>query len=439
MQQAAGVLNDVSAFSDDELLGRLHRLVCADRTLSAKLLVHLGEVDARGLYKEQAYASMFEYAVVALHMSEAEAYLRIQAARLGRRFPLVVELLGQGALHLTTIKLLGPHLTLDNHAQLLERARGKRKREVEWLVAEIAPQPDVPSRMRKLPGHTSSSSSSSSVGGNTPQVSIAVRSAICRAAVAPSAATPNVDRDAPLEPQTESAIAPTTHEKAPECSPFTLHAPRVRAASAPLSPGRFKLQVTLGQAAHDKLEQLRDLLRHQVPDGDLANIVELAVDTLLAKTLKQRFAQTSIPRKPRPTKLKPKPRVRSRRVPSRYIPRAVVREVHARDGERCTFVSPHGRRCTARAFLELHHHDTPYAHGGEATTDNLRLTCRLHNALFAERDFGKAFMRAKLREVREQRDPTRGNALQRPLAPCVSSGRTNSVQNVLNFDPLGEP
>jgi hypothetical protein len=88
-------------------------------------------------------------------MSEAEAYLRIQAARLGRRFPLVVELLGQGALHLTAIKLLGPHLTLDNHAQLLERARGKRKREVELLVAEIAPKPDVPSRMSKLPNHAS--------------------------------------------------------------------------------------------------------------------------------------------------------------------------------------------------------------------------------------------------------------------------------------------
>ena len=72
----------------------------ADHTLSARLLVHLGEVDARGLYREYAYASMFAYCVDELHMSEAQAYLRIQAARLGRQFPLIVELLAKGSLHL---------------------------------------------------------------------------------------------------------------------------------------------------------------------------------------------------------------------------------------------------------------------------------------------------------------------------------------------------
>ena len=88
-----------------------------------QLLVHLGEVDARGLYLEQAYTSMFDYATRALCMSEAEAYLRIQTARLGREVPRVLELLGSGALHLTAIKLLAAHLTPDNHVQLLERAR----------------------------------------------------------------------------------------------------------------------------------------------------------------------------------------------------------------------------------------------------------------------------------------------------------------------------
>ena len=73
-------------------------------------------------------------------MSEAEAYLRIQAARLGRQFPLIVQLFGQGSLHLTAIKLLGPHLTFDNHVRVLEQARGKNKREIELLVAALAPR-----------------------------------------------------------------------------------------------------------------------------------------------------------------------------------------------------------------------------------------------------------------------------------------------------------
>jgi len=80
---------------------------------------------------------------------------------------------------------------------------------------------------------------------------------------------------------------------------------------------------------------------------------------------------------------------------SRYVPRKVVREVYARDAGQCSYVSPEGRRCTARGFLELHHHE-PHARGGEATTENLRLVCRAHNALYAERDYGRSYMQNKL-------------------------------------------
>src|SRR4029077_15820374 len=100
MKQAT---NDVGLVTDQELMGRLGRLVRADRTLSARLLVHLGEVDARGLYREHAYPSMFAYCVEELSMSEAEAYLRIQAARLGRQFPVIVPLFARGALHLSAL------------------------------------------------------------------------------------------------------------------------------------------------------------------------------------------------------------------------------------------------------------------------------------------------------------------------------------------------
>src|SRR5262245_41457141 len=118
MAQEAVALDEVSHVADSELISRLRRLVRADQTLHARLLVHLGEVDARGLYREHAYASMFAYCLGELGMSEAEAYLRIQAARLGRQFPRILPLLAQGALHLTAIKLLGPHLTAANHALL---------------------------------------------------------------------------------------------------------------------------------------------------------------------------------------------------------------------------------------------------------------------------------------------------------------------------------
>ena len=331
-------------------------------------------------------------------MSEAEAYLRIHAARLGRQFPLIVELLARGSLHLTAIKLLGPHLTLENHVQVLERARCKSKREVELLVAELAPKPDVASRMRKLP-----------------ETSPAV-AARAQATVAPT----SVSAAPPLTSNVEAAqpsciprgAAPSVRA---DPTPFALSAQRPRAASVPLSPGRYKLELTAGQALHDKLEQLKNLLRHQVPSGDLAVIVEIAVDLLVDRTVKQKFAQTRAPKKPRS---------RRRKLRSRYIPRAVVREVHERDAGQCTFVSSDGKRCTERGFLEFHHHDIPYAKGGEATADNIRLVCRAHNALLAERDFGRTFMRSKLLQAQQ-----RTRELNCELAPelCCPDGEGDAT------------
>jgi hypothetical protein len=62
------VMMDVGRVTDQELIARLRNLVRADRTLSARLLVHLGEVDARGLYRQDACPSMFAYCVEELRI-----------------------------------------------------------------------------------------------------------------------------------------------------------------------------------------------------------------------------------------------------------------------------------------------------------------------------------------------------------------------------------
>jgi hypothetical protein len=56
-----------------------------------------------------------------------------------------------GALTLTTVKLLAPHLTRENVGEVLAAARRKSKREVEYLVAALRPLPAVPPSIRKLP------------------------------------------------------------------------------------------------------------------------------------------------------------------------------------------------------------------------------------------------------------------------------------------------
>jgi len=118
---------------------------------------------------------------------------------------------------------------------------------------------------------------------------------------------------------------------------------------------------------------------------------------LLEREMKRRFAQSDAPARAKRSPSKGKAK-------SRYIPRNVVREVYARDDGQCTFVSSDGHRCSARSFLEIHHHETTHARGGEPTPENLRLACRAHNALFAERDYGRKFMQNKLRQAAQQKD-----------------------------------
>jgi hypothetical protein len=149
----------------------------------------------------------------------------------------------------------------------------------------------------------------------------------------------------------------------------------------PLAPARYKVQFTAGQELHDKIERARDLLRHRVPNGDLAEVFDRVLSLAIAKLERERFALTDRPlASPRETD-----------PDSRHIPADVKREVYLRDGGQCTYVDGHGHRCSARGMLE-YDHIIPYALGGPATVANTRLRCAVHNRLEAEEKFGAAFI-----------------------------------------------
>ncbi len=61
----------------------------------------------------------------------------------------------------------------------------------------------------------------------------------------------------------------------------------------------------------------------------------------------------------------------------------------------CEFRGPSGVRSTARTRLEVDHIE-PVGKGGSCDEENLRVLCRGHNLLCAEREFGEKFMRAKI-------------------------------------------
>jgi 5-methylcytosine-specific restriction endonuclease McrA len=163
----------------------------------------------------------------------------------------------------------------------------------------------------------------------------------------------------------------------------------MRAKPAPLSPGRFALQVTVDQETYEQLRYAQALLGHAVPSGDVAEVLRRALHSLVQDLEKRKFAKCDRSRR------------QSASANGRYIPAAVRRAVVERDGGQCTYVSHSGKRCESRSRLEFDHIQ-PFARGGQATVGGIRLCCRAHNQHAAERTYGTEFMRGKQEESRRR-------------------------------------
>ena len=341
-------IEELKSLSDDELLRRLSDVLKQSRRIESVLVAHIAEVDVRRLFAREASPSMFQYCIDELHLSKAEAYLRIGVARASRRHPMLLTMLGDGRLHLSGIVELAPHLTDANCDEVLARATHKTKAAIKELVAEIAPKPDVPSVVRKLPKRKAKSTS-----------------------------------------QPKNELRPdgvTSPTPAPE-------APVKPAVVEPLAASRYKVMFTASGELRDKLERLTALM----PGNDLASIVEAAVTEKLERLEVKRFGKTKKPRKSLED-ADTSPGVRGIAAPVR-------RFVWERDSGRCTFVAGHGRRCTARDGLHFHH-DEPYGVGGDRSAKNVRLLCKTHNDYMAELDYGKEKMDQYRRSADRVREPS---------------------------------
>ena len=398
----------LTSFSDDELLRRLSNLLGQSRRDEADLVAHIGEVDRRRLYAREASPSMFGYCTEVLHLSEAEAYLRIAAARAAREHPVLLTLLADGRLHLTAIAKLAPHLTPENRDDILERAAHRSKREIEELVAEILPRPDAPAVMRKLPDRRAGTTSPAlRLGPDVEAASLGLRpdgvasvSRRLRPEGAPareSQLRPDGAAAASVELRPDGTAAAGV-EHLPSGATVPPASPRARPSVVePLAPARYKVQFTASAELRDKLERLRALMRPSVPDGDLAAIVEQAVTEKLQRLEARRFARTQAPRKTLS---------QSQTSPTtRQIPAAVKRAVYERDGGRCRYEDEQGRRCPARQGLEYHHR-RPFGHGGDHSVDNVALACKCHNGYLAEVDYGRDALARHRRSGTRPPEPT---------------------------------
>ena len=329
----ATVVSMLHELSNQELLDETRRLAEDQRRATACLVGAIAEVDARRLYLSEGCPSISAYCVRVLCLSEHAAYLRIEVARLSRRFPEILNRLADGSLTLTNICLLAPHLTPQNWEELLNEAMYRSKRELEEFLAARFPH---------------------------------------------------------IEP-----------------------ARRVGLFVQPLAADSFRVEFTVTRETLDKLRRAQDLLRHSVPDGDPAVVLDKALDLLLTSVEKKKIGNC---RRPKATGVAPSH--------GRHIPASVRRTVWRRDNGRCAFVGTQGQ-CGETRFLEFHH-VKPFAAGGETTVENLQLRCRAHNAYEAEVFFGPAKPRNAAESANQVVETRSGPSSIDGAATAVPSGSTGA-------------
>jgi len=282
-----------------------------------------------------------------------------------------------------------------------------------------------------------------------------------------SNSVPSPVKAASTSPEAEPEMPPNLPNHArPPAAPAVSNARRRAREVEPLSPERFGVHFTADAELRELIERARALARHRLPNGDLAGLMKLMAASFVRQEEKRRFGigarqrrvktetnaervHVAPPRTPpggvsasgalTETETETETETNAERVHvapprtppggvsvsealtetkaheghalragkrGRYLPVTVRREAYTRDDGRCAFVSAAGRRCTARAFLELDH-IKPVARFGGAGAGNIRLLCRAHNLLHARRCFGKMHIEAKIAKRKRAASATR--------------------------------
>jgi hypothetical protein len=344
--------------SDAELLAATRRLVGRSNQLLASLLAHLAELEARGVHRTRACSSLYTYCIYELRFSEDEAFRRVSAARLVRRFPVLLDAITAGELHLTGLLMLGPHLTTENLVEVLARAKHRTKKEIGRLVRMLDPLPDVPARIDPLgpeptqrvpaapiwshfvgsmnpareltPGNRPLDWTEDTVeepagdrcqargalappDGSAParselalpdepapdrgELALPVGSAPDREELAlPAGSAPDRGELAlPVGSALDREELALPDEPAPDREELALPDEPARAALARLTPLRFKVQFTASEEYVGLVEKAKALLSHSAPRAGLDEIHLRAMRVLVAELERQRYAVTARP------------------------------------------------------------------------------------------------------------------------------------------------
>ena len=426
------VTTTVSALSDDRLLERTKELSGIEHHLEVVVIDHLREIQKRRLYLRRGFSSLFDYAVRELGYSDAAAWRRIKAMRLCADVEGVRERLQNGTMTLNAAAQLqnafdrqerkkgraarsapggtgcgaaaqsqegsapprpaerkpaaaAPVLAPEGRRELVEQASGKSSREVMQLLAEVDPELAAPAdRVRPL-------------GGGRWELKAVIddecRRGLERLQGLLSHVDPHMtmgqlmgrlvreglDRHDPARP-------PRGRRAAPAKGAEQTSAPKTQAASA-----RGAASAAKQEASTDSAVPSGAIVSAQAPaqpgdeavdrpDTSAAKPAGDATSAPKTRRLDRQAAACAQPAAPPRTRTSAaKTGSATGRVTGRAIPAAVKREVWRRDRGRCRYVDrTSGRRCGSEHLLQIDH-VVPYACGGAAEPNNLRLLCAAHH------------------------------------------------------------
>jgi hypothetical protein len=356
-----------------ELTATLADLLRRERTALAEFLVALADFDAKRLWVDLGYTSLFHFLRAELHLSKAAAQYRKVAAELLQRVPAVIEPLRDGRLCFTTVIEAAKVLTPENCEAVLPRFFGLSRSDAMVVVAELQPHPAPPTRTlvtspRPAPRQVASPC------GTEPAA------AILPLAPAAAGSPGEADLGSPVE------LAPSEVRRP---------APR-RAQVVPLDAEDRRLHLTVSKAFLAKLAAAADALAHTHPGASEEELLELGLDLLLARDAK-RHGLVERPRKAREP------------ANPAHVPAAVKRAVYLRDAGKCQYRLASGEICGCTRYLQ-YDHVPPLARGGTSTVDGVRLACRAHNLSAARLDLGDAVMDRYTSNPRTPRATTQESA-----------------------------
>ena len=441
------IRKDLRSLPDGRIIGRLKELGSKERELQATILLYLSEIERRRLYLPLGYGSLFDLCTSSLGYTRATAARRIASARAVARFPLALELLLTGEINITTLSIASRILGEDNHREVLSAIRGKSTREVDMLVSSRSPVPMPRETVRPLCVMRRAPESEGSEG-------IANRTCCDPAALC------NTQRD-----RCEGEAAGTKDRLDSTPSAGTENRPDSTPSAGTVQgrvvlEKRLRISFTVDPVFMEKLERVRSLLSGRHPSGmSFEELFDSLIEEYLERHAPERRnsrrrsragSQDKDHRRSRAgsqgkdhdrsggrpgnaevrggyenpgkrTTPGPAPGAATGPAPcsapgsahggsesagssnsgSRHIPAAVRDRVYERDGGRCSYVGSGGRRCGSNWDLEIDH-IVPVALGGDDSPANLRLLCRRHNMLEAQRRLGPELMAGRIAAGRQR-------------------------------------